>query len=192
MRKLHTWSGLLTFTAFVVWGITGIDAIFLPAPDEWKPPEVSSRREFSFATPGNLDDKALAKQVYEAAELKMSGGYYNVHRDDDHNLAFNVFTSNGPRNFTYFEDKKRVLIEFRDGGLGGFLSSMHTAHTRRGAPDLSARMYGVYNEFATWAFLFMSLSGIYMWIATRPGLPWARILMGVTTLVTIIMWLAVR
>ena len=126
------WSGLLTFTAFVVWGITGIYAIFLPAPGEWKPPEVSSRREFSFAAPGNLDDKELAKRVFGAAELKMAGGHYNVHRDDDQNLAFNVFTSNGPRNVTYFEDKKRVLVEFRDGGLGGFVSSMHTAHSRRG------------------------------------------------------------
>jgi len=31
-----------------------------------------------------------------------------------------------------------------------------------------------------------------MWIATRPGMPWAQILVGVTMLATIIMWLAVR
>jgi len=192
MKRLHTWSGLLTFTAFIVWGITGIHAVFLPAPGEWKPPEVSSTQEFPYEAPGSADDKELAKRIYAAAELKMSGGHYNVHRDDDQNLAFNVFTSNGPRNFTYFEDEKRVLVEFRDGGVAGFLSSMHTAHTRRGAPDFSARMYGVYNEFSTWAFLFMSLSGVYVWVATRPGMPWARILIGVTTVVTIIMWLAVR
>ena len=191
-KKIHMWSGLLTFTAFVVWGITGINAVFLPAPGEYKPPEVSRTQEFPFEGPGNLDDKELAKRVYEAAELKMAGGHYNVHRDDDQNLAFNVFTSNGPWNVTYLESEKRVWVEFRDGGLAGFLSSMHTAHTRRGAPDISARLYGVYNEFATWAFLFMSLSGVYMWIATRPGLPWARICIGATTIVTVILWWAVR
>ena len=192
MKKIHMWSGLLTFTAFVVWGITGIHAIFLPAPGEWKPPEVSSRQEFELEAPGNLDDKEMDKRIFEAADLKMAGGHYNVHRDENQNLAFDVFTSNGGRNITYFEDKKQVLVEFRDAGLAGFLSSMHTAHTRRGAPDLSARIYGVYNEFATWAFLFMSLSGIYMWVATRPGLPWARIIVGVTTLITAILWWLVR
>lgn len=191
-KKIHMWSGLLTFTAFVVWGITGIYAVFLPAPGEWKPPEVSSEREFPFEAPGNLDDKELSKRVFEAADLKMAGGHYNVHRDDDQNLAFNVFTSNGRRDVTYLETEKRVRVQFRDGGLGGFVSSMHTAHSRRGAPDLPARMYGVYNEFATWAFLFMSLSGVYMWIATRPELPWARICIGATTAVTVILWWAVR
>ena len=191
-KKLHMWSGLLTFTAFVVWGITGIYTVFLPAPGEWQPPEVSRQQEFPFEAPGNLDDKELAKRVFESADLKMAGGHYNVHRDDDQNLAFNVFTSNGRRDVTYLEDRKRVRVQFRDNVLAGFLSSMHTAHSRRGAPDFSARLYGVYNEFATWAFLFMSLSGLYMWIATRPGLPWAQICIGAATVVTVIMWWAVR
>ena len=69
---------------------------------------------------------------------------------------------------------------------------MHASHSRRGAPHISARLYGVYNEVSTGAFFFMSLSGLYMWIATRPGLPWARIIIGATTLATVIMWWAVR
>ena len=69
------WAGLLTFTAFVVWGITGIYAIFLPAPGEYKPAEISEETQFPFEAPGNLDDKELAKRIYEAAELKMEGGH---------------------------------------------------------------------------------------------------------------------
>ncbi len=186
------WSGLLTFAAFVVWGITGINAVFLPAPGDYKPPEISGEYEFAFEAPGNLDDKELAKRIYESADLKMAGGHYNVHRDDDQNLKFFVFTANGRRDLTYLEDEKRVRILLRATGLTGFFSVMHASHSRRGAPDLPARLYGVYNEFATWAFLFMSLSGIYMWIATRPELPWARICIGATTVVTVILWWAVR
>ena len=190
--KIHNWSGLLTFSAFVVWGVTGIYAIFLPAPGEWKPPPVSSERSFPYEAPGDLDDRELAKRIFEAAELTMAGGHYNVRRDDDQNLTFNAFTTNGRQDLTYFEDEQRVLIQSRQSSIGSFFSVMHATHTRRGAPHLAVRMYGVYNEFATWAFLFMSLSGVYMWIATRPGMPWAQILIGVMTLVTIIMWWAVR
>jgi hypothetical protein len=115
-----------------------------------------------------------------------------VRRNDAGHLAFSVFTANGGRELTYLEEQQRVRVEFRDGGLAGFLSSMHAGHSRRGPPDLSARLWGYYNEFSTWAFLFMALSGIYMWIVTRPGLPWARILVGVTTALTLVLWVATR
>lgn len=191
-RKIHMWAGLLTFTAFVVWGITGIYAIFLPAPGEYQPADVAEETQFPFEAPGNLDDKELAKRIYEAAELKMAGGHYNVHRDDSQHLKFFVFTSNGRRDVTYLEEQRRVRVEFRHNNLGGFLSSMHTAHSRRGAPDLSARLWGYYNELSTWALLLMSLSGLYMWIATRPGLPWARICVGGAVVLSVILWVAVR
>ena len=192
IRKIHTWSGLLTFTAFVVWGLTGIYAIFLPPPGMWKPPEVSSEREFAFEAPGSVDDRRLARLIFEAADIKMAGGHYNVRRDSEQNLAFNAFTPNGRLDFTYIEDEKRVRIQSRRNEIGNFFSVMHAAHSRRGSPHISTRLYGVYNEVSTWAFFFMSLSGLYMWIATRPGLPWARIIIGAATLMTVIMWWAVR
>jgi hypothetical protein len=191
-KKIHIWAGLLTFTAFVVWGITGIYAIFLPAPGQHQPPEISAETEFPFEAPGDLDDKQLAKRIFAAAELKMAGGHYNVHRDENQHLKFFVFTANGRRDVTYLEERKRVRVEFRRNNLGGFLSTMHTGHSRRGAPDLSARLWGYYNELSTWALLFMSLSGLYMWIATRPGLPWARICIGGAAVVSVILWVAVR
>ena len=89
------WAGLLTYTAFVVWGITGIYAIVLPTPGRHKPPEVARETEFPFEAPSNLDDKELAKRIFDAAQLKMAGGHYNVHRDDDQHLKFFVFTANG-------------------------------------------------------------------------------------------------
>ena len=191
-KKIHMWAGLLTFTAFVVWGITGIYAIFLPAPGEYQPPEVAEETQFPFEAPGNLDDKELAKRIFDAADLKMAGGHYNVHRDDDQHLKFFVFTSNGRRDVTYLEEQRRVRVEFRHNNLGGFLSSMHTAHSRRGAPDRSARLWGYYNELSTWALLLMSVSGLYMWIATRPGLPWAQICAGGAAALCVILWVAVR
>jgi hypothetical protein len=192
MKKIHMYTGLLSFMAFAVWGVTGIHAIFLPRPGEWQPPPVAGHKEFFFEGDGSLDDKQLAKTIYEAAELPMRGGYYNVHRDDAGRLAFSAFTVNGLRDMTYFEKEHRVRIDFRDGDLAGFLSAMHAGHSRRGPPDLPARLWGYYNEFSTWAFLFMVLSGIYLWVATRPGMRWALILSAISVAVTLLLWLTTR
>jgi hypothetical protein len=110
------YAGLLSFMAFVVWGVTGIEAVFLPAPGDWQPPSISAQKEFPFEGGGNLDDKKLAKAVFQAAALTMVGGYYNVHRDDAGNLAFLAYSANGQRELTYLE-KRRVRVVFRDSGL---------------------------------------------------------------------------
>lgn len=192
MKKLHMWAGLLSFTAFIVWGVAGVEAVFLPPPEGYEPPEVSSEKEIPFDAPGGLDDKALARLIYETVKLPMAGGHYNIHRDDNQHLAFFVFTVNGRRDLTYLEEQKKIRIAYRQNELGGFLSSMHTGHSRRGPPDIPARFWGVYNEFSTWAFLFMSLSGVYLWIASRPGLPWARMCLGGAALLFIVLWVVTR
>jgi hypothetical protein len=192
VKKIHMYSGLLSFMAFVVWGVTGVHAVFLPPPGGYQPPEVSAEQEIPFDGPGDLDDKQLAKRIFETADLRMAGGYYNVHRNQDGNLAFLSYATNGQRDFTYLEDQKLVRIEFRNNDLADFLSSMHTGHSRRGPPDLSSKLWGYYNEFSTWAFFFMVLSGVYMWIATRPGLPWAQICIGAATAAGVVLWVVTR
>jgi hypothetical protein len=192
VKKIHMYAGLLSFMAFFVWGVTGIHAVFLPPPGGYQPPEVAAQREVPFEAPGDLDDKQLSQLLFEAADIPMSGGFYNVHRNEEGNLSFFVFTSNGRRDVTYLEDERRIRVEIRQNGLGDFLSSMHAGHSRRGAPDLPARLWGFYNEFSTWAFFFMSLSGIYLWVATRPRLPWAQMCIGSAAAVFVILWVTTR
>ncbi len=192
IKKIHTYAGLLSFTAFVVWGITGIYAILLPPPGGQGAPEVSEQRQIAFAAPGNLDDPALARLILEVAEIPMATSPVNVHRDENHKLAFVVYTVNGRWDATYMDQEERILVEARRNDLWGFLSSMHAGHPRRGSPDLPARLWGFYNEFSTWAFLFMSLSGAYLWLATRPALPWAQVLAGSAAAFFVILWLITR
>ncbi len=192
VKKIHMYAGLLTYTAFVVWGVTGIHAVFLPAPGGYTPPEISSEREMPFRSPANLDDKQLAKRIYETADFPLAGGHYNIHRDDDLNLAFFVFTVNGRRDVTYLEEQGIVRIAHRRRGLAGFLSSMHTSHSRRGPPVLASRLWGFYNEFSTYAFLFMTVSGVYMWFVTRPGLRWAQATAAAVVGLSIVLWILNR
>ena len=191
-KKIHMYSGLLTFTAFVVWGITGVHAVFLPPPGQYQPPPVSSVKEVPFQAPGDLDDQELSKAIFEAIDIPLAGGRYNVHRDDQLNLAFNVFTINGGREVTFLEDQGMVRVAHRANDLVGYLSSMHTAHSRRHTLTPAATAWGYFNELATWAFLFMTFSGVYMWIATRPGLRWAQWSAGGMAALTLALWIAIR
>ena len=100
MKKIHMYAGLFSFMAFVIWGVTGILAVFLPPPGEWRPPAITMQREFPFVVAENMDDKEVAREIYAAAGLTMAGGYYNVHRNDAGNLAFIAFSTNGQRDIT--------------------------------------------------------------------------------------------
>lgn len=192
VKKIHMYSGLLTFIAFVVWGITGVYAVFLPSPDEYKPPPVSSMQEIPFRAAGSLDDEKLAHAIFDAVDIPLAGGRYNVHRDDQLNLAFNVFTINGGREVTFLEEKGIVRIAHRGNGVLDYLSSMHTAHSRRHRMTPAVIAWGYFNEFSTWAFVFMTFSGIYMWIATRPGLRWAQLSLAGVTALTLALWITIR
>jgi hypothetical protein len=192
VKKLHMYSGLLTFIAFVVWGLTGVHAVFLPPPGEYEPPPVSSVQEIPFQASSSLDDEKLAQAIFDAVDIPLAGGRYNVHRDEQLNLAFNVFTINGGREVTFLEEQGIVRVAHRGNSLWGYLSSMHTAHSRRHRLTPAAIAWGYFNEFSTWAFLFMTFSGLYLWIATRPGLRWAQLSLAAMTALTLVLWISIR
>ncbi|MCB9385542.1 MAG: PepSY domain-containing protein [Bryobacterales bacterium] len=191
-KKIHMYAGLLTFSAFVVWGITGVHAVFLPEPGAFTPPPISSVREVPFQAAGDMDDKALAKAIFEKVDIPLAGGRYNVHRDENLNLAFNVFTINGGRVVTFLEDQGIARVEHRANDVLGYLSSMHTASSRRHRLSAAANAWGYYNELSTWAFLFMTISGVYLWIASRPGMRWAQISFWSMAGVTAALWIVIR
>jgi len=192
MKKLHMYAGLLSFAALTVWGVAGIHGALLPPPGEYRPPEPSQSREIAYEAPGNLDDPELARIIFEELALPLGTDFYNIHRDDASNLAFYVFTVNGRRDVTYFEERQTVRVVYRQNPLAGFLSGMHTRHSRRTPPELAPRLWAYYNEISTWAFLFMTVSGVYMWIATRPGMRWAQLTFAGSALIFIALWVASR
>lgn len=192
MKKLHTYAGLLSFTSFVVWGIVGVAGAFAPGPDNYQPPNISESREIPVTLPANLDDRELARYVYDNLDIPLRGGHYNIRRETDGNLAFHIFTASGRRDVTYLEDRGIVRLEVRQNSIFGFLSTMHTAFSRRGPQTQSARLWGYYNEVAAWAFVFMTVSGLYLWLDTRPGMRWAQLIAASSIGFSVILWIATR
>lgn len=192
MKKLHTYAGLLTFTAFIVWGVIGVAGAFAPGPESYQPPDVSEVREVAMSAPANLDDRELARHIYENLDIPLRGGHYNIRREADGNLAFYVFTASGRHDVTYLEDRGIARTDFRQNNIFGFLSTMHTAFSKRGPQTRSARLWGYYNEVSAWAFFFMIVSGLYLWLDTRPGLRWAQLIAASSIGFSVILWIATR
>lgn len=192
IKKLHTYAGLLTFTAFIVWGIIGVAGAFAPGPDDYQPPDISETRETPMTAPANLDDRALAKYIYDNLDIPLRGGHYNIRREADGNLAFYVFTASGRRDIAYLEDLGIVRMDVRQNSIFGFLSTMHTAFSRRGPQTQAARLWGYYNEVSAWAFAFMTLSGVYLWLDTRPGMLWAQVIAASSIGFSVVLWIATR
>jgi len=186
------WAGLLSYTACVVWGITGIHAVFLPSPDQGKQPQPANIREFAWKAPANLDDKALSKEAAAASGLKTIGAPVLQRRDAEQNLRFALFSPSGRRDLTYFESTGILRVETRQNDIWGFLSASHAGSSRRGPPEISARIWGYYNEFAVWAFLLMTFSGIYLWLATRPKMVWTWATFGLAATIFAALWWGTR
>lgn len=192
IKRIHMYSGLLTFMALVVWGVTGIHAVFLPAPGEYQPPPISSIREIPYRASGDLDDQGLSRAIYQAIRIPLSGGRYNVHRDEQAHLAFNVFTINGGREVTFLEERGIIRVAHRRNSVLSYLSSMHTAFSRRHTLTPAATAWGLFNELAVYAFVFMTCSGVYLWLATRPRLRWAQLSLAGMAVLTLVLWIAIR
>jgi uncharacterized Fe-S cluster-containing MiaB family protein len=79
---------------------------------QYRPPPVSSVQEVAFQATG-IDDEKLAQAIFDAINIPLAGGRYNVHRDEKLNLAFNVFTVNGGREVTFLEEEGIVRIAHR-------------------------------------------------------------------------------
>jgi hypothetical protein len=71
------------------------------------------------------------------------------------------------------EKENRIRIETRRNGPAQFLNGLHTTTVNR-HPDWRIRWWGYYTEFSIWSLIGMALSGVYLWLASRPRYAPAR------------------
>ena len=68
MKKLHMYAGLLSFTAFIVWGVAGVAATFLPVPAERQPRKLETSY-VPFEASGNANDQQVTDAMIKASGL---------------------------------------------------------------------------------------------------------------------------
>jgi hypothetical protein len=139
--------------------------------------ERSSGDTREFRIPPNTSDFEAAMAAFEFLDLPLVSppAKGQVRRDRQGNVAFDLYSMNGPRHVTLLEKENLIRIETRRNILPRYIDNLHTTTIGTGSRDLRVRMWSWYNEFAIWSLIFMAASGVWLWISSRPGCLWARI-----------------
>jgi uncharacterized iron-regulated membrane protein len=173
IRKVHMYAGLFSFSALIVFGIAGLVVTFGALLGERQ--TAGPVRYQDFQPPPNATDTEVAAAVYGRLGLPLSSfsGGHTLRRDPAGNLAITFYTINGPHNVTVLEKERRVRVQPARANLANFLNNAHATTFRR-HPDLRVTLWTMYNEAATWSLLLMAITGIYLWLASRPRFRWAQ------------------
>ena len=168
-RKVHMYVGLLNLSILLIFGVSGLWATFEPAPDQRHRPD--PQVEFrDFTVPAGLDDREAAARVYEFLKLPLSAPVPNpaVRRDANNDLALDFYSPNGLRRAVVLEKENRIRLETRRNGFTNYLNGLHTTTINARSTDWRVRAWTYYNEFSIWSLIGMSISGVYLWLASRP------------------------
>jgi len=190
IKKVHIYAGLLSFTAFVVYGIAGLHATLLPAPDA-RPPEAASTREVALDVPGGMTDKQVADLVHATLALPLTSPLpeWALQRDPDGRLRLDFYTPNGIHRVTVLEDEGRLRVDTGRTDLGRFLINLHamTGVTR----SLPLLAWTAYNLLATVSLILMTATGLYLWLASRPSHRPARLSLvtGSAVFLALVFWI---
>jgi hypothetical protein len=156
-----------------------VSATLEPAPEqrEREDPKVEFR---DFTVPGGLDDKAAADRVWEFLKLPLTAPLpkYAIRRDANHDLTLDFYTPDGVRRAVVLEKENRIRLEIRDSTFTNYLNALHTTTINNNSMDWRVRWWTYYNEFSIWSLIGMSISGVYLWLASRPRYNPARFAFG--------------
>ena len=178
IRKIHIYAGLLSFSHLIVYGIAGLAAT---AQNQLERPKVPrSIRHVPFTAPPSATDKEVAAEVYRTLQLPLARPIpdWFLRRTAGNDLLLDFYNVNGIRRVVVLEKENRLRIEEIHNSLGLFLEDVHAATpSDREAPSL-IRIWAAWNEFAMWCLIAFCVSGIYLWLATRPRFYWAYVAYG--------------
>jgi len=184
--------GLLNFVTLMVFGIAGLSATLQSGPS--RPPAATAARYQPFTAPANATDKEVADAVFQSVNIPLSNPIPKqaVRRNDENQLALNFYTLNGPYKVTVLERESRLRIEPMPNNLPRFLNGIHTVTQGNNSRHLRVRLWAWYNEFAIWSLLAMAISGVYLWLASRPGHRWAQVSFAAGTVSFLVLYAATR
>ncbi len=193
MIRIHMYTGLLNFTALGLFGVVGIFATVLPPHVERARPEpVVAFVEFEI--PGGMDDRQLADHIQATLQIPLTAPApdWSLKRDDDNNLRFRLPTPARRHEIVVLEEEGRLRMETLTFPTWQYLFHLHEMTPSHSTSDFRIQAWAWYIEFSIWALILMALSGLYLWLESRPGYRWAQISFGVGSLIFVCFYWFVR
>ncbi len=154
IKKLHIYTGLLSFTGFTVWGIIGIWASFVPPPQERIRPEPQVRM-VDFQVDGSATDQETSDSMIVASGLPFIQPGRKANRNRDGRLQVRYLTPNGTRAMVLLEDENKIRVEAIPSPHGFWHE------------DTMINVWGLVLLLTSIALFLIGASGIYLWFMTH-------------------------
>ena len=173
-----------------VYGITGLAASWGDGLRGTVPAAGSHDRAFTAGE--NATDKEVAEAVCRSLGLTLALPVQSmaIQRDASNRLLLDLWHANGHHRVTVYEKESRIHVEEFRVGLPRFLEVMHMSTAALRSGDWRMTAWSWFNEFALWCLGGMMLSGLYLWLSTRPSYRIAQWSLGVGTMLCVaaILW----
>ena len=171
VKKLHMYAGLLTYCQFTLYGLAGLLASVRPGPEERAPFPLTTT-ELAYRSAPGATDKQIADEIHALLDPPLSGPVpeWAVRRADDGQLQVTFHSVNGPTRVAVLEERGMLRVERVRNSAPRFLSNLHATTVRDWTGDWRLRVWAWLNELGLWALLGLALSGVYLWLASRPRL----------------------
>ncbi len=175
LRRIHMFLGLLSWSILIVFGIAGLTAT--RRGERSSSETIPAVRMEDFTVAPNSTDQQVADAVWKKLAVPYAAPpqQWAYHRDSDNRLAVNLWTPNGVFDATVLEKEARLRIETQRSNLAEFLNSLHTLTINADMPGWPIRLWTYYNEFAIWTLLAMALTGVALWLSSRPRFRLAQV-----------------
>jgi uncharacterized iron-regulated membrane protein len=186
VRRLHIWAGLVVFSQFLVYGIAGVVATMQPSLERPKTPHTVRTMPFQ-RQPGE-SDKQVAARVYDLLRPELSRPVpdWFLRKTPEGNLLLDFYNNNGI--YRTFVEPEQLRVEHIRNGMGLFLEDIHAANLGGDPGPGLVRVWAAWNEAGIWALLFFCVSGLYLWMATRPSWKWAWVSLLASTVIFGAFW----
>lgn len=169
LRWAHVMVGLQATAALVVYAVSGLAATWNARPGNHEPPRRSETR--SYVHQDGESDLALARRLHAELDLALTAPPpdWVVKRDDAGALTFRLYSPNGMQHVRVPAPGVAVVEDARVD-LATFLLHLHghVVDWPIGDTDWRLVLWSVYNELSTLALLGLAVSGVVMWLVTRP------------------------
>ncbi|MEE2657392.1 MAG: PepSY domain-containing protein [Candidatus Latescibacterota bacterium] len=170
IKRIHMYTGLVNASTLIVFGLVGITASILPRSQDRPAPKAAV--DFKHLhVPGDLDDHQLADHIQRELAIPLTSPTPNwtMHRDADNNLRFRLPTPARRYEITVYEANDRVRIRTQPFDTWQYFFELHTITPPRTGDDWRLQTWAWYVEISSWSLILMALTGIYLWLVSRPG-----------------------
>ena len=189
IKKIHIYLGLVNFTILLIFGVVGLSASFLPPPSERERPKPEVRN-VDYKAPVDLSDRALADHAYEALKIPLTqpAPDWSLRRDRQNHLRFRLPTAAKVHDIVVFENESRLRVTTTTLDTYDVLFRMHELTLNHATPDWRTQLWALYIEVSIWSLILMAISGIYLWLTSRPKLRWAQLSFAAGIISFIALW----